>query len=168
MRTSSLRRIVAGLLLGAVALTMASCSSEQTQAQSIAAQKADVAKVVKYIPAANRGKISVIAQNGGRKDGQLFACDATHTQFITGRLVRTSGVKDVQNFISSALKKDFERDGYETSWYTASKPRTLVADKGDFQIRVLSGVVKGEKAADGSAQQAVIFTSFGKCFENKK
>jgi hypothetical protein len=166
MKISTLRRAAAGALLLAAAFTLTSCSSDPTQAQSISEQKADLAKVVKYVPASSRGKVSVTAQNQGRKDGQLFPCDSTHTQFLTGRLVRLEGIKDPQKFISTSVKKDFERDGYATSWYTGSKPRTLVADKDDFQIRVLSGDVKGEKASDGSAQKAVIFTSFGKCFSN--
>lgn len=156
MRTNLWRAGAALALCAASVFSLSACSSgdSTTKAQSEQAQKQEIARLVKYIPASQRGKIVVTGINGGNKEGQYLQCDDTTAQFLTGRLVNRTGGIAAQKYINTTIKSKLEADGYKTSFYTAEKPAKLIADKDGYEIWVTAGTDK----------KAVLFTSFGRCF----
>lgn len=155
MRKNFWRSAAAIALCASSALSLSACStSSVSQADSENAQKQEIARIVKYVPASERGKVVVTGINGDNKEGQYLQCDDTTAQFLTGRLVNRTGGEAAQKYINTTIKSKLEADGYKTSFYTAEKPAKLIADKDGYEIWVTAGTDK----------KAVLFTSFGRCF----
>lgn len=155
MRTKFWRAGATLTLCAASILSLSACSSDVSQAQSEKNQKAEIARIVKLIPASQRGSVVVTGVNGSNKEGQYLQCNDTTAQFLTGRLVNRTGGIAAQKYINTTIKSKLETDGYKTSYYTAEKPAKLIADKDGYEIWVSAGTDK----------KAVIFTSFGRCFD---